>query len=82
MVPWSIHIDNDAAAAAIGEAQFGGGLDHASFFYILVSAGLGGGIVTDGTYYRGATGRSGEIGFLPLAGDPGACCKTWCRCLR
>ena len=71
VVPWSIHIDNDAAAAAIGEAQFGGGLDHASFFYILVSAGLGGGIVTDGTYYRGATGRSGEIGFLPLAGDPG-----------
>lgn len=70
VVPWSIHIDNDAAAAAIGEAQFGSGLDHASFFYILVSAGLGGGIVTDGTYYRGATARSGEIGFLPLAGDP------------
>ena len=43
VVPWSVHIDNDAAAAAIGEAQFGGGLDHASFFYILVSAGLGGG---------------------------------------
>ena len=49
VVPWSIHIDNDAAAAAIGEAQFGSGLDHASFFYILVSAGLGGGIVIDGT---------------------------------
>ncbi len=70
VVPWSIHIDNDAAAAAIGEAQFGSGLDHASFFYILVSAGLGGGIVIDGTYYRGANARSGEIGFLPLNGDP------------
>lgn len=66
VVPLSIHVDNDAAAAAIGEAQFGGGLDHASFFYILVSAGLGGGLVIDGTYYRGATARSGEIGFLPL----------------
>lgn len=70
VVPWSIHIDNDAAAAAIGEAQFGSGLDHASVFYILISAGLGGGIVIDGTYYRGADARSGEIGFLPLAGDP------------
>jgi predicted NBD/HSP70 family sugar kinase len=70
VVPWSVHIDNDAAAAAIGEAQFGSGHDHASFFYILVSAGLGGGIVIDGTYYSGANARSGEIGFLPLAQDP------------
>jgi predicted NBD/HSP70 family sugar kinase len=70
VVPWSVHIDNDAAAAAIGEAQFGSGHDHASFFYILVSAGLGGGIVIDGTYYSGANARSGEIGFLPLPQDP------------
>lgn len=70
VVPWSIHVDNDAAAAAIGEAQFGDGNDHASFFYILISAGLGGGIVIDGAYYRGADARSGEIGFLPLATDP------------
>ncbi len=69
-VPWSVHIDNDAAAAAIGEAQFGSGHDHASFFYILVSAGLGGGVVIDGSYYRGAGARSGEIGFLPLDGAP------------
>ncbi|WP_267393531.1 ROK family transcriptional regulator [Sphingomonas sp. GC_Shp_1] len=71
VVPWSIHIDNDAAAAAIGEAQFGSGHDHASFFYILVSAGLGGGVVIDGAYYRGAGARSGEIGFLPLNGGGG-----------
>lgn len=66
LVPWSIHVDNDAAAAAIGEAQFGSGDDHASFFYLLISAGLGGGLVIDGAYYRGAAGRSGEVGFLPL----------------
>nr|WP_302675704.1 ROK family transcriptional regulator [Sphingomonas faeni] len=70
VAPWSIHTDNDAAAAAIGEAQFGDGHDHVSFFYILVSAGLGGGVVIDGAYYRGANARSGEIGFLPLAADP------------
>jgi len=65
MVPWSVHVDNDAAAAAIGEAQFGSGMVLSSFFYVLVSAGLGGGLVIDGNYFRGAGARSGEIGFMP-----------------
>lgn len=74
VLPLPVHIDNDAAAAAIGEAQFGSGLTQPSFFYVLISAGLGGGLVMDGTYMRGATARSGEIGFLPdpTAGKPGA----------
>jgi predicted NBD/HSP70 family sugar kinase len=65
IVPWPVHVDNDAAAAAIGEAQFGSGLVLPSFFYVLVSAGLGGGLVIDGNYFRGAGARSGEIGFMP-----------------
>jgi len=65
VLPLPVHIDNDAAAAAIGEAQFGSGLSRPSFFYVLISAGLGGGLVMDGSYVRGATARSGEIGFLP-----------------
>ncbi len=46
--------------------QFGNGLQHRSFTYTIISAGLGGGLVIDGHYYRGANGRSGEIGFLPV----------------
>jgi predicted NBD/HSP70 family sugar kinase len=74
VLPLPVHIDNDAAAAAIGEAQFGSGLTQPSFFYVLISAGLGGGLVMDGSYVRGATARSGEIGFLPdpTAETPGA----------
>lgn len=74
VLPLPVHIDNDAAAAAIGEAQFGSGLTQQSFFYLLISAGLGGGLVIDGNYARGATARSGEIGFLPDAtvARPGA----------
>jgi predicted NBD/HSP70 family sugar kinase len=60
-------VENDAAAAARGELQFGLGLRYASFFYVLISSGLGGGLVVDGEYFRGANGRSGEIGFLPIA---------------
>lgn len=73
-LPWPVHLDNDAAAAAMGELQFGSGLTQPSFFYFLISAGLGGGLVVDGNYVRGASGRSGEIGFLPdpTVEDPGA----------
>jgi predicted NBD/HSP70 family sugar kinase len=67
-----IFIENDAAAAAIGEMQFGSGQKYRSFFYLLVTAALGGGLVADGNYFRGANGRSGEIGWLragPGIGD-------------
>lgn len=67
-LPGPVHVENDAAAAAMGELQLGLGLRTRSFVYVLVSAGLGGGLVIDGAYFRGARGRSGEIGFLPAAG--------------
>lgn len=66
-----VYVENDAAAAAIGEMQFGHGLRHRSFIYTIISAGLGGGLVIDGHYYRGADGRSGEIGFLPVHDEAG-----------
>ena len=53
-------------AAAIGELQFGHGRVAQTFFYLLVNAGLGGGLVIDGHSVTGASGRSGEIGFLPI----------------
>jgi predicted NBD/HSP70 family sugar kinase len=59
-----VFVENDAAAAAIGEMQFGSGHWHRSFFYLLITAALGGGLVLDGSYFRGADGRSGEIGWL------------------
>lgn len=65
VLPGPILVDNDAAAAALGERQFGNAKNYHSFFYLLVSAGLGGGMVVDGSFYRGGIGRSGEIGFIP-----------------
>jgi predicted NBD/HSP70 family sugar kinase len=66
-----VFIENDAAAAAIGEMQFGSGHRYRSFFYLLVTAALGGGLVVDGNYFRGAHGRSGEIGWLNARSDAG-----------
>ncbi|MBI1682754.1 ROK family transcriptional regulator [Caulobacter hibisci] len=62
-----VMVENDAAAAALGELHFGHGLNAPSFFYVLVTSGLGGGLVVEGEYFRGAQGRSGELGFLPVA---------------
>jgi predicted NBD/HSP70 family sugar kinase len=66
-----VFIENDAAAAAIGEMQFGSGHQYGSFFYLLVTAALGGGLVADGNYFRGANGRSGEIGWLHARNEAG-----------
>jgi predicted NBD/HSP70 family sugar kinase len=49
----------------MGEMQFGLGKQHQTFFYILITAALGGSLVIDGNHFRGATGRSGELGLMP-----------------
>jgi predicted NBD/HSP70 family sugar kinase len=67
-----VFVENDSAAAAMGEQQLGFGHQYPSFFYILISWGLGGGLVIDGTYFRGADGRSGELGFLLTSDDQAA----------
>lgn len=66
-----VFVENDAAAAAMGEMQLGLGQKNNSFFYILISSGLGGGLVVDGSYLRGADGRSGELGFMRAGAAPG-----------
>ena len=67
-----VFVENDAAAAAMGEMQLGLGQKFASFFYILISSGLGGGLVVDGAYFRGADGRSGELGFMHAPSTDGS----------
>jgi len=59
-----VYVENDAAAATMGEMQFGLGKKHQTFFYVLITAALGGSLVIEGNHFRGATGRSGELGLL------------------
>lgn len=72
---WPVFVENDASAAAMGEMHFGLGRRYLSFLYILVTAGLGSGVIVDGDYYHGATGRSGELGWLPVAAEHGGTCQ-------
>jgi predicted NBD/HSP70 family sugar kinase len=64
VLPWPTLIENDAAAAAIGEAQAGAGSTLESFFYVLINSGLGGGLMIDRHFVEGANKRSAELGLL------------------
>ncbi|MEK4649456.1 type I phosphomannose isomerase catalytic subunit [Exiguobacterium sp. FSL W8-0210] len=56
------HLENDANAAALGEALFGAGKTSSSVYYVTVSTGIGGGYVHEKKLIRGANGYAGEIG--------------------
>ena len=73
-------MDNDANAAALGEYRFGAGRGRRNMLYVTVSTGIGGGVIVDGSLYRGSHGLSGEIGhtIVSLDGPPCSCGKHGC----
>lgn len=66
-------IENDANAAAWGEARFGAAKDVDSMVLLTVGTGLGGGVVLDDELYRGHNGMAGEIGHLTIVADGRRC---------
>jgi glucokinase len=59
-----ITVDNDVNLAALGEHWFGAGQHAQNMVLIVVSAGIGAGIIINGTLYRGSKEASGEIGHM------------------
>lgn len=57
-----ITVDNDVNLAALGEHWFGAGQNIQNMVMIVDGAGIGAGIIIDGTLYRGSREASGEIG--------------------
>jgi glucokinase len=57
-----VAIENDADAAALGEAGWGAGKNKSRLIYVTVGTGIGGGIVFDGHLYRGVEGAHPELG--------------------
>ena len=57
-------VENDANAAAWGEARFGAGRGERFIVLITIGTGIGGGLVLDGVLYRGRFGVAAEIGHL------------------
>lgn len=59
-------VDNDVNLAAIAERHLGAGRSVDNFVYVYIGAGLGMGLVLNGSLVRGARGLAGEIGYLPI----------------
>ena len=59
-------LENDATAAAAGEHRWGAGAGTRNMVYLTLSTGVGGGVVIDGTVYRGSVGNGGELGHVTV----------------
>jgi predicted NBD/HSP70 family sugar kinase len=63
-------VENNVNLAAVGEKWFGLARGVSTLVFIAIGAGIGMGIIIDNELVRGAHGAAGEIGYLPLVGDP------------
>jgi len=68
-----VDIENDANAAAWGEARFGAAKGKEHVLLLTIGTGLGGGIVIDGKLHRGAFGIAAEVGHMRVVPDGHLC---------
>lgn len=75
-----VFIDNDAKALALGEGWRGAAKGERNFIGMVVSTGVGGGIVLDGSLLDGALGNAGHVGHVIVnpGGAPCACGALGC----
>jgi predicted NBD/HSP70 family sugar kinase len=77
-----VHIDNDANLGALAESVLGAGRDVSEMIYVMLSSGIGAGLVLGGRLHRGARGTAGEIGHV-LVNEQGPICRCGNRgCLE
>ena len=76
----NIYIENDANAAAWGEAIAGAAKGSRSSLMITLGTGVGGGIVDNGKIYKGFNAAAGELGHIVIEvdGRPCTCGRRGC----
>lgn len=60
----AVGLENDAKALALAEGWVGAGVGCQNYMAMVVSTGVGGGIVLDGRLLDGASGNAGHIGHV------------------
>jgi glucokinase len=75
-----VRLENDADVAALGECQAGAGRGSDRVVMLTFGTGVGGGVVLDGSIYRGAAGEHPELGHLLVRphGPPCYCGARGC----
>lgn len=71
-----VFLENDANAAAFGEAQVGAGRGVPDFLFLTLGTGVGGGVILDGQPFHGPGGMAGEIGHMTTGHDRQCGCGT------
>lgn len=66
-------VDNDAKALALGEGWLGAARGATDYLAMVVSTGIGAGIVLDGRLLEGHTGNAGHIGHVVVVPDGRPC---------
>ncbi|MEX3106793.1 MULTISPECIES: ROK family transcriptional regulator [unclassified Streptomyces] len=61
-------VENETNLAALAERGEGAAQDRDTFVLLWLGQGVGAAVVLDGALRRGASGGTGEIGFLPVPG--------------
>ncbi|WP_405641916.1 ROK family transcriptional regulator [Streptomyces sp. NBC_00019] len=73
-----VHVENETNLAALAEQRDGAARDRDTFVLLWLGHGTGAAVVLDGSLRRGASGGTGEIGFLPVPGTRGLPSATGC----
>jgi predicted NBD/HSP70 family sugar kinase len=68
-----VHLGNDANLGALAEVTFGAGRGKRNLFYVMLSEGIGGGVIVDGRIYLGRAGAAGELGHVVVDPDGQVC---------
>ncbi|MGV4983496.1 ROK family transcriptional regulator [Streptomyces sp. NRAIS4] len=63
-----VTVENETNLAALAEQREGAARDRDTFVLLWLGHGVGAAVVLGGTLLRGASGGTGEIGFLPVPG--------------
>lgn len=66
-------VENDANLGALSEYLWGAGRGSQSLVYLLLTTGVGAGLVVDGKIFRGVSGTAGEIGHITLDANGDLC---------
>ncbi|SRR5579875_1066890 len=77
-----VHVDNDAKALALAEGWVGGAAGVRHYLAMVVSTGVGGGIVLDGRLLDGTGGNAGHIGHVVVEPDGRRCSCGGRGCLE
>jgi glucokinase len=75
-------VDNDAKALALGEGWIGAASGRRDYLAMVVSTGIGGGVVLDGRLLQGRLGNAGHVGHVVVEPDGRPCACGGRGCLE